>query len=141
MKIMICGSMSFSPEMIAAKKQLAEMGHEVQLPCDVDVHLANSGFIDDLDADLAHCRAKNILKIGFDDIAASDAAVFLNYPKNGVAGYVGTSSLMEMAIAYYLGKKIFLLHPVPPSAVARWAHEVRIIDPVVIDGDLSKIKI
>jgi hypothetical protein len=139
MKIMICGSMSFSKEMLEAKKKLEGLGHSVKVPCDVDLHLDDSGFIDNLDADYEHCIENNIMKTCMDKIAESDAILVMNHSKNGVNGYVGTSSLMEIGLAYYLEKKIFLLFPTPLSSEARWAHEVRIMQPVVLDGDLSKI--
>ncbi len=75
-----------------------------------------------------------------DDIARSDAILALNHPKNGVNGYVGTSELIEMGLAYYLGKRTFLLHPTPSPSEARWAHEVRIMQPVMINGDFGLIK-
>jgi hypothetical protein len=75
-----------------------------------------------------------------DYIAESDAVLVLNYPKNGIKGYVGTSTLMEIGLAYYMGKKIFLLFPVPHSSEARWAHEVKITNPFVINGDFSKVR-
>lgn len=73
-------------------------------------------------------------------MAKSDAILVLNYPKNGIRGYIGTSSLMEIGLAHYLGKKIFLLNEIPLATQARWSHEVHIIQAVVIDGDLEKVK-
>ena len=139
MKIMICGSMSFSKEMMNAKKSLEERGHKVGVPCDVELHVEDSNFIDDLDADYEHCVKNGVMKKCFDMIAESDAILVLNYPKNGIKGYIGTSSLMEIGLAHYLGKRIFLLHPTPHHSEARWAHEVRIMQPTVLNGNLSKI--
>lgn len=140
MRIMICGSMTFSGEMVDAKEKLEALGHSVTVPCDVDTHLDDESLIDDLDADYEHCMKNDILKASMDDIARSDAILVLNHPKNGVDGYVGTSGLIEMGLAYYLGKRIFLLHPTPSPSEARWAHEVRIMQPVVINGDFRLIK-
>jgi hypothetical protein len=140
MKIMICGSMTFSREMIDVKEKLEGLGHSVTVPCDVDAHLDDENLIDDLDADYEHCMKNDILKASMGDIARSDAILVLNHPKNGVKGYVGTSGLIEMGLAYYLGKRIFLLYPAPSPSEARWAHEVRIMQPVVINGDFGMIK-
>jgi hypothetical protein len=76
----------------------------------------------------------------FREIEESDAILVLNYPKNGIQGYIGTASLMEIGLAYHLGKKIFLLNPLPHSSEQRWAHEVRIIQPTILNGDFTKIK-
>lgn len=137
MKIMICGSMTFAKEMIAAQEDLSKFGHEVFVPCDTDLHLSSPGFIDDLDADREHLVENNVMRRCFDLLADSEAVVFLNFQKNGQDGYIGTSSLMEMGLAYYLGKKIFLLYDVPPPSVARWAHEVLSFQPIVLNGNLD----
>lgn len=137
---MICGSMTFSKEMLDAKNKLEELGHSAKIPCDVDVHLKDCGFIDDLDADYEHCVNNNIMKISMDDISEGDAILVMNHPKNGVNGYIGTASLMEIGLAYYLGKKIFLMFPTPMPSEARWAHEVKITQPVVINGDYGLIE-
>lgn len=76
----------------------------------------------------------------FNLIVKSDAILVLNYSKNKIDGYVGTSSLMEIGLAYYLGKKIFLLNPIPSSKKVRWAHELEIIQPVILNRDLKRIK-
>lgn len=140
MKIMICGSMTFSKEMVDAKNKLNELGHPAKVPCDTDLHIKDTEFIDDLDADYEHCVKNNIMKTSMDDIAESDAILVINYPKNGVNGYIGTSTLMETGLAYYLGKKIFLMFPTPLPSEARWAHEIKIFQPKVINGDFSLIK-
>ena len=80
------------------------------------------------------------MKECFNLIEESNAILIMNYPKNGVEGYIGTSSIMEIGIAYHLGKKIFLLHETPDYNEHRWAHEVKIMQPIVLNGDLDKIK-
>lgn len=140
MKIMICGSMSFANEMIAAQKELTEMGYEVSVPCDTELHVSNPDFIDNLDADRQHLIENNVIKRCFETLAAADSVVFLNFPKNGVEGYLGTSSLMEMGLAYYLGKKIFLLFPHPKPSEARWAHEVASFQPVILNGNIASLQ-
>ena len=140
MKIMICGSMTFSKEMMEAKKSLEKMGHSVSVPCNIELHLEDSGFVDNLEHNLNHCVENNTIKRCFDLLAESDAVLFLNYPKNGIDGYMGTSSLMEIGIAYHLGKKIFLMNNIPHFNEHRWAHEIKIIQPTILNGDLSRIQ-
>ncbi len=140
MRIMICGSMTFSREMMETKKSLEDLGHTVLLPPDVEVHLSNDGLIDDLEADFKHCIQTDVLRKSLKQINDVDAVLILNLRKSGVDGYIGTSSLMEMATAYVSGKKLYLLNQTPEPSHARWAHEVRIMQPIVLNGDLSKIK-
>jgi hypothetical protein len=141
MKIMICGSMSFTKEIIDLQNQLRNFGHDVSVPCDVELHIEKPGFIDELDKDRKHLIENNIIKKCFDLIADSEAVVFLNLPKNGINGYIGTSSLMEMGLAYYLGKKIYLMHQFPDPNIYRWAHEVASFMPGILNGDVDSLRI
>jgi len=140
MKIMICGSMTFANEMVDAKKKLEELGHSVHLPCDMETHLEDSDFIDDLDKDYKHCVENKIMEKCFDLVAESDAVLVLNHNKNDIDGYVGTSALMEIGIARHLGKKIFILNDLPDYKQHRWAHEVRIMQPIILNGNLENMK-
>jgi hypothetical protein len=80
-----------------------------------------------------------VLRVGFDLVVKADAILVLNFPKNGINGYIGTSTLMELGIAHYFGKKIFILNDIPDFNKVRWAHEVAIMQPVILKGDLAKI--
>ncbi len=139
MKIMIAGSMAFAKKMFHAKEQLEKMGHEVGLPFETEIHLENPAFVDSLEENLQYCIDNDVIHKSFDFIAQSDAVVVLNYPRKGIDGYIGASTLMEIAVGYYLRKKIFLLNEVPHFDKIRWAHEIAIMQPKIINGDLSKI--
>jgi len=39
----------------------------------------------------------------------------------------------------HLGRKIFLLHPLPSEKELSYAFEVRLTNPVILDGDISEI--
>lgn len=54
-------------------------------------------------------------------------------------GYIGVPVLMEMAVAHYLNKKAFILNAIPHFDKHRWAQEVKIMQPIIIHGDLNKI--
>ena len=46
---------------------------------------------------------------------------------------------MEIGLAYYLRKKIFLLYPPPPIKEEKYTHEVLLMQPVILNGDLSTL--
>lgn len=140
MKIMICGSMAFAREMVKAKEFFEKEGFDTQLPYETELHLENPVFVDSLEDNLKYCIENDVIRKGFDFIANSDAVVVLNYPRKGVEGYIGTSTLMEIGIAYFLKKKIYLLNDVLHFNEVRWAHEIRIMQPIILHGDLSKVK-
>ena len=135
MKIMICGSMYFSKEMLEAKDFLEKKGHDVMVPDDVHDCLNNP----ELNADFNFCVKNNIDKKCFDKVAKSDAIVVLNHPKDNIKGYVGGATLMEIGIARHLDKKIFLLHELPSEEEQRHALEIKLTKPVILNGDLSKV--
>lgn len=139
MKITICGSMTFAKEMIEAKKKLEEIGHKAEVPPDTLQMINGECDIDELETNYEHCIKNDIIRAHFKLIEDSDAILILNYDKNGIKGYVGTSSLMEIGLAYYLGKKIFLLYPTPHHSEQRWAHEIRIMQPLILNGNLDLI--
>jgi hypothetical protein len=135
MQIMICGSMHFAKEMLEAQEKLKELGHEVRIPSDTLECLENP----ELNMDFDYCVRTQIDKKDFQQVADSDAILVLNYPKNGIEGYIGGATLMEIGLARHLNKKIFLLHNLPSENELRYALEVRLTSPVVLNGDIKKI--
>jgi len=135
MKLMICGSMFFSKEMLQTKNILEELGHEVMVPSDVNECLVDS----ELNTNLDYCIKNNIDKKDFDQIAKSDGIVVLNYDKNNIKGYVGGATLMEIGLARHLNKKIFLLFSLPEEKDLRYALEIKITKPTILNGDLNLI--
>lgn len=140
MKIMICGSMSFAKEMIEAQKKLEKLGHSVLIPVDSNEIANKEHNHDDLEADYKHCVEKNILERCHKLIEQSDAILVLNYEKNNIKGYIGACTLMDIAITKYLKKKLFLLYPPPHHNEQRWAHEIRILQPTILNGNLKNLK-
>lgn len=138
---MICGSMHFAKEMQLAKIELEKMNYEVLLPGDINNCLEDTelkaSWENNFEDELKHCLALDLLNDGLQKIARSDAVLILNYPKNGISGYIGASGLMEIGVAFFLSKKIFLLYPVDRQQ--KYALEVELTKPVVLNGDLGKI--
>lgn len=139
MKIAIIGSMKFAEDMVKIQNQLQELGHDAAAPIGTESHLDDSTFNDNLDSNLEWCITHDIMRKNFQQVADSDAVLVLNYKKNGIEGYIGISALMEMGVAHFLNKKIFLINETPDYKNARWAHEVAIMQPTVLKGDLTKI--
>ena len=140
MKIFICGSMHFAKEMLEAQKKLKEFGHIVEVPCDTRLFIDKPDMTtDNHEEDSKHCIDNDIIRKSFNSIAENDAILVLNYPKDGVNGYVGASGLMEIGLAYFLKKKIFLLYSPPPVKETKYSHEIFIMQPVILNGDLSLI--
>jgi len=132
--------MTFADKMAEVRKELESDGHVVFVPCDIEKHLENPELVDNFAENLPHMIENDVIRDHFNLIEKSDAILVLNYPKNDCDGYIGASTLIEMGVAYYLRKRIFILHELPSSDEARWAHEASAMQPVVLAGDLGKIK-
>ncbi|MBU1146034.1 nucleoside 2-deoxyribosyltransferase [Patescibacteria group bacterium] len=138
MKIVVCGSMTFAKEMVEIKNKLEENGHEILVPIDTEACLTNP----DLNMDLEHCENfsdVDLDKDHFNKISESDAILILNYPKNNIDGYIGGATLMEIGVARHLNKKIFTLFDLPSTEVLRYALEIKLAKPIILNGNLSKI--
>lgn len=131
--------MKFAKEMVDIKEQLQELGHDLYLPFGMDSHLNDNTFVDRLEDNLEWVIKEDIMWRNFDQVAKSDAILVINNKRNNIDGFIGISALMEMAIAFYLKKKIYTLNPYPPFKDHRWAQEVACMQPIVLRGDLTKV--
>jgi len=141
MKIVICGSSFFRKEKVMIKDSLSKLGHEViidpwtiQLANDENPELLN-------EIQKEHSEAKKkygFIKWYFDAIRNSDAILVCNFDKKGVKGYIGSNTLMEIAVAYDWKKKIFVLNKFDRDLFCY--DEVAGIESIILNGDLEKIK-
>ncbi len=137
MKIGIIGSMQFTDKMLEARERLNKAGH--------------SAFVTDLHKTMIGKNAEEIEKIKLHqkfhldairefwrEMQGADAVLVLNIDKNGVKNYVGGNTLMEIGFAHVLNQKIFLWNPIPDMPYCKT--EIEAVKPVIINGDLSKIR-
>jgi len=133
MKIVICGSLSFAKEMIEIKKQLERMKNLVVIPTNTEkyadgtINIENKWEKIELD----------VIKKYFNEINNSEAVLLINNNKANIKNYIGGNGLIEMAFAHVLGKKIFLLNPIPKL---NYSDEIEAMKPIILNGDLNKIK-
>ena len=131
MKIAICGSMIHEPSMVAAQESLRARGYEVERP-----NVKEGEFVAGVRAAISDADKRRYIDEHFAKIDTSDAVLIINEAKNGVAGYIGGNTLLEIGRAYAQGLEIFLLNPVPEVS---YADEIRGMNPIVLDGDLAKL--
>ncbi|MNH75263.1 NTPase [compost metagenome] len=123
--------MVHEPSMAAAQKALEAQGYEVERP-----NVKEGEFVDGVRAVISDTSKRQYIDEHFAKIDASDAVLVINEPKNGIDGYIGGNTLLEIGRAYAQGLEIFLLHPVPEVS---YADEIRSMQPVVLEGDLANI--
>lgn len=139
MKITICGSMAFAKQMQEYTKKLEKLGHVVYIPHGVE-DCAKGRLTDGMgDSEAAKRKIENdLIRRHYDLIKKSDAILVLNHDKNGIQNYIGGNSFLELGFAHILGKKIYLINPIP--GIKFFRSEIEAMRPVVLDGDVSLIR-
>lgn len=136
MKIAICASMVFAEKMLSLKKELEDLGHKVYISGFTEKYIGKTTKQKE-NLTLFHKNHKNAILEFYNKIKKSDAVLVLNYDRRGIKNYIGGNTLMEIGFAYVLGKKIFLLNPIPN--IAYYKSEIEAVAPIVIYGHLEKL--
>jgi len=153
MKITICGSIGFYKEMESTRDELVKYGHEVKIPkLALEVpqefgggkkvyfgqYIEQNGGIDAFPAghDIWNMK-EGAINDHYEKIDWCDGILVVNHEKRGVTGYVGGNTLIEIGVAFYLKKKIYIFNPV--SSELSYKQEILGMKPVIINGDLSLI--
>ena len=153
MKITICGSMAFYAEMEKIKMSLEANGHEVFIPLLNNEAPAEMGggktiyfgkYVEDnggIEAfppnhELWNLK-ENAIRDHYEKIEWCDAIIISNHKKKEVAGYIGGNTLIEMGVAFFLNKPIYILNPV--SSDLSYKQEIYGMKPIFLNGDVSTI--
>jgi diphthamide synthase subunit DPH2 len=142
--ICICSSANFYKHAYEVSEELKKIGFKIKVPITIR-KMKQSGNYNAADYRTwykdpnTYKRKTYLMKNHFAKIAASDAILVVNDEKNGVGGYLGANVLMEMGLAFYLKKPIFILGEVPQTNPVY--EEVMAMNSSIIYGDLGKIKL
>ncbi len=143
MKIAICGSLDFTLEIKKIADELLKRGFEVQIPISSKKILRGEFSLDEIKQEKeSGVFADRAIK--YDSIRAywpiiSNSSVILvvNFDKHNIQNYIGGNTFLEMGFAHILNKPIYLLNDIPTMI---YTDEIRAMQPIVINGDLFKIK-
>lgn len=136
MKIFIISSKHFYDRIPPIQTELERVGHTITLP---------NCFDDPGEEDRTRVvgeKEHGVWKAGkiresVEKIKAQDAVLVLNYKKNDIENYIGGATFLEMYDAFRLGKKIFLINPIPEGILR---DEIIGFQPIIVDGDLNSVK-
>ena len=146
MKITICGSIVFQDKILSVKEKLEKLEHEIKMwPSEIKDEKGQLISVQEY-YKIRHVAKENekwvwdrkaeaILR-HFDKVAWSDAILVANYDKNNIKGYIGGNTLMEMGLALFLKKKIYLLNETPELP---YKEEILGVKPIILNGNLNKI--
>lgn len=146
MKITLCGSIYFIDEMNEWKSKLEKAGHQVKMP-PTQIQLSNGESytakdfyqkrkMADRSDKLIWDRKRKAIIDHFEKIEWSEAILVVNEDKNGIPGYIGPNTFLEIGIAFYLGKKLYCTKNLPKMENAE---ELIVMDIQLLDGDSEKL--
>lgn len=137
MKIVICGSMAAAPQMVLLKKELNSKGHKVILPKNCSKYANKKLKYESRNESTQNKINDDLIRNYFKIIKSADAVLAANYDKKHRKNYLGGNTFLEIGFAHILNKKIYLINPIPKIS---YTDEIKTMRPVVLNGDLSKIK-
>jgi len=129
MRIALCSSAKFFDKLPELKEELEDKGFEVFLPSMKDYHHLKEDALAKIQYDLIRKHFRKIDK--------SDAILVANFKKNGIAGYIGGNTLLEMGHAFAKDIPIFLMNDIPEGL--NYKEELLALQPFVIGKDWDKI--
>ncbi len=137
MKIIVCGSISAADEIVKVKNILEKKGHEVEIPEGVkrpELRPTNNAS----SSEKADTKIKHDLIRGYyEKIKTYNVVLIVNSEKKGIKGYIGGNTLIEMAFAHVLNKKLYCLYPLPELS---YTAEILAMQPIILNGNLDKFK-
>ncbi len=142
MKIAICVSLDFANKIKGVADQLIKEGHEVIIPKTIEMILNGEVTLEQILEEKESGEFSNRVirqdsfRYYFEKIKEANAILVLNFDKKGIKGYIGGSVFMEIGFAHILNKKTFLLNEIPNVT---YEGEIKAMEPVILNGDLSKI--
>jgi len=144
MTITICSSASFYKQVIEVEKVLKSMGFKVKIPMTANEMKKKGNFNVEtfkpwLTGKSNYRRKTFLTKQHFKKVVSGDAILVLNYKKNNIEGYIGGAVLAEMAVALHFKKPIYVLNPIPSRLT--YTEELLGMQPIVLNGDLAKIRV
>lgn len=130
MKVLIHASLDFKDAIISTRDKLAlNKKIDVLLP-----DLTRYQHIRDVNGDdITFTKIKNRLaKESIEQLKECSCLLILNYTHRDIENYVGGNSFMEMSIAFYMNKPIYLLNPIPEGM--SYSEEIKAFYPVIVQN-------
>lgn len=144
MKIAICASLDFTKEIKNIADKLTKKGHEVVIPQTSEMILEGEVSFEQIMKEKERGEIskraikQNSIRHHFEKVKEADAILVLNFEKKGIKDYIGGNTFLEMGFAHILDKKIFLLNEIPNML---YTDEIKVMQPMVLNGDLSRINL
>jgi len=126
--------MEFADKMLSIGSILERKGHQVLYP-KYTLYFAHQEVNKERKTWLK--KADDLIRAHYWNIKKSEAILVLNYDKGEHKGWIGANSFLEMGFAHVLGKRIYLLKPIPRFAY--FQEETKAMRLTILNDDLAKI--
>jgi hypothetical protein len=142
LKLAICSSASFYKAVIGLSYEIERLSIDVVLPKTAE-KMKQEGLekveviTDWAKSPLGYHGKSQLIRQHFEEITACDAILVTNYMKHGKSNYIGPNVLMEMAIAFYLKKRIYVLNEAPEGSPL--IDEILGLEPIFLKRDVTQI--
>lgn len=136
MRIVVCGSMSASKQMVELQNFFASKGHEVIIPQDADKYASGELLLENNRESMQHKIDHDLIREHYLSIVSADMVIIANYDKGNIKNYIGGNSFLEAGFAHVLNKKLYFINDIPEMI---YTDELRALQPVILNGDLSQI--
>ena len=135
MRIFVCASRSSYGDVARVCEELERRGHVTTPPNNYD---------DPSREDRVRAEGKDayrewkasMLRMQIEKVEANDAVLVVNVDKGSDRNYIGGATFLEVFKAWELGKRVYLLNPIPENG---FGDEIAAMQPEVLHGDLSAI--
>ncbi len=112
--------MAFYKELVGIEKKLETIGFVVKIPVSAQIMKEKNDFeVSHFKGIFTHGEKSEFILKNFKEIAKCDSILVVNSEKNGVKGYIGANVLMEIGLAFYLKKEIYIWNDIEESAPYR----------------------
>lgn len=136
MKIFLICSRYLYDRVPKIKEELEKAGHIITFPNNYE-DPSTENRLKEKDPQNYFKWKADMLRLQGDKVNNNDAVVVLNFEKNNQVNYIGGATFLEMFKVWEFGKKIFLMNPIPDSILK---DEIIGLNPIILNGDLSKIR-
>ena len=132
--VIICGSIRAASEIKRVEKELEENGFGVEIPEGVK-NLEDWKKMGKENHEQAERKIElDLIRGYYEKMKEYDIVLIVNPEKDGIEGYIGGNTLIEMAFAHVLNKKLYTLHPLPDM---KYSSEIIATQPIVLNGNLD----
>ncbi len=142
LSITICSSANFYKKAVEIQSFLEEHGYKAIVPHTAE-KMKTSGNYDAshyrtwLKDAAKYDRKTWLMREHFGEVEQGDGVLVINEEKNGQANYIGGNVLIEMALAFYLHKPIYILNDIPKDS--KFLEEIIAMQPIVLKGKVTDL--